>query len=279
MEGGSTDSEALDLEAVRAAYHRLLSGYAKALGDSQRIHRSRAGVVDPEDEPDEVTKSESTFFGPLTRLLVGSHIRSRIDRLGARFSQLEPALSSSEQAAAYKWVAEQRTLLEKMGSNLPSLRLPGVFVAAPFAITLLSAVGDLSVKAWVLVLVFVLVPSFFLLAALIQAYRRKRELFLEDAKTVDRKDPHEQTAHSGHNLYRDEEDLFVLLNSRRQPELELDGFTILLGFTFLAELCFVSLLFLESAPKAVTWGVLALGFAFLAPVVAMNSRGHKRLWR
>jgi hypothetical protein len=279
MEGGSTDSEALDLEAVRAAYHRLLSGYAKALGDSQRIHRSRAGVVGPEKEPDEVTKSESTYFGPLIRLLVGSHIRSRIDRLGARFSQLEPALSSSEQAAAYKWVAEQRTLLEKMGSNLPSLRLPGVFVAAPFAITLLSAIGDLSVKAWALVLVVVLVPSFFLLVALIQAYRRKRELFLENAKTVDRKDPHEQTAHSGHNLYRDEEDLFVLLNSRRQPELELDAFTIRLGFTFLAELCFLSLLFLESAPKAVTWGVLALGFAFLAPVVVMNSREHKRLWR
>lgn len=219
------------------------------------------------------------MVGPFVRLLVGSHVRSRLDALSARFSQLEPMMATRSETQRRQWLSDHRKMMEQMASGLPSLRLPGLFVVAPFALTFFAAVGDLPVQIWAVVLGIVLVPSFMLVIAFVQAYRRKRQLFLLDAKKVDKEPPEVQAAHSGRNVYRAEEELFRILGSRRRPELELDELTVGLGSLLLAEVCFALPLLLGTNSEGFAWGALIAGFLILFASLALLLRKRRRLWR
>ncbi|HET9678066.1 MAG TPA: hypothetical protein VFP21_11260 [Solirubrobacterales bacterium] len=270
----------VDLDQLRPAYATLMGWYSEALGEAQKIHRPEAGPAEAGDgEPAGVTKSGFALFGPLVRLLVGSHVRSRVEALSSRFSQIEPVLKAKGEDREWAWLSDHRTLLDEMATDLPSLRIPGVFVVIPFAITLLTALGDLPTTTWAIVLGLVLVPFFTAMVSLVQAYRRKRQLLLEGAKTVDKESKEAQAGQEGRNVYRAEGNVFALLGSRRRPELQLDELTITLSFILLAELCFLSPLLLELSDAVVLWAALVLGFALLIVNVIIGSRMPKRLWR
>lgn len=272
---------AMDLDELDVRFRRLITGYAEALGEAERVHRVKAGNPSrKETEPSSVPKSTLTMFGPLVRLLVGSHIRKRLNDLVRRFSQVEPALAMRGGGAETRgWFAERRPLVETMASNLPSLKIPGIFVVAPFAITLITAFGKLSATAWALVLLLVILPAAVTVVALVQAYRRKRELFLTGAATVDREAPQRQGNHTGHNLYRAEEELFSLLGSRRRREMEVDAFAIAWSCFLLAELCFFVPVLLDSASIGVDFAGLGLGFAVLLINFLIARRLPKRVWK
>lgn len=270
----------MSIGVLDETFRRLMAGYGEALADAERIHRSRTGTVEGKlIEPDSATKSRISLFGPLVRLLVGSHVRIRLNDLARRFAQIEPALDPESSALGRAWFAQHRALVEDMSSHLPSLRVPGIFVVAPFAIALITAMGNVSAHAWGVVILLVGGPAAIAMFGLIKAFRRKRELFLENATTTDRDTPQGQLEHSGRNVYRLEEELFSLLGSRRRPESQIDGWTISLGAILLAELSWSIPLWATSSSTAIDIIGLIGGFAILFAAIAVTAKLPKRIWR
>jgi len=269
-----------EIAVLGETFQRLLADYGQALGDAECIHRVQAGVPDhkPVEESNWAVRSRTAFFGPLVRLLVGSHVRTRLNDLARRFAQLEPTLGP-EKSADRKWFAEHRALVEEMSAHLPSLRIPGLFVIAPFAITLITAIGNVPAGIWGGVILLVGAPAVIAMLGLIKAYRRKRELFLEGAMTVDREAPELQSQHTGRNIYRVEEEMFSLLGSRRRPESDVDGWTIALGTFLLAEMSFAVPILANSSSTAINMAGLIGGFTILLAAVAITHRLPKRIWR
>jgi hypothetical protein len=268
------------VDELDTKFRQLMQGYATALGDAQCVQRPRAGSVTRKaEEPKSVTSSADAYFGPLVRLLVGSHVRKRLTDLSSRFSQIEVTLSPDTEPVAYEWFSTRRALVEDVGSSLPPLKLPGVLVVISPVVTFLTAASDLPKFAWLAVLLFVMVPAMIAGRSLVLAYRRKRELFLEDASTVDRRSPEAQSRYLGRNYYRLEEELFSFLGSRARREMEVDLFTLSWGCLLLAELFFVVPLLLDSASTLVAVVGLVGGFTILFANVLLARRLPKRVWR
>src|SRR2546423_4243688 len=132
------------LDEWRVAYQRLMAGYAYALGEAARVGRARAGESTEETKRRLATNGARSdlgaFYAPLVRLLVGAHVRQRLDFLVARCSQLEAALAPASNARRRAWLAQIREEAEKAASGLPSLRLPGLLASIPIAATLVTII-------------------------------------------------------------------------------------------------------------------------------------------
>src|SRR3954468_24983555 len=125
------------LEKWSVAYHQLMAGYAHALGEAARSARGRAGET-PEETAERFKKDGArvnvgVFHPMLLRLLVGAHVRKRLDLLAARCSQLELTLAPANNAKRRAWLHQVREEAEQTASTLPSLRVPGILAIVPFA--------------------------------------------------------------------------------------------------------------------------------------------------
>jgi len=221
---------------LRLAFGRLMAGYGGALGGAEQVDPVYGEDIDPALEISGpvaplfrmMLGSRGPLFGPLVRLLTGSHVRRQLSALAARCAQLAAAADPKREGELRSLLDEVRERAEQTASFLPSPRRPSVFVFVPFTIALAAPLGSLVVTRnvpdylWLLALIVLLLIASMVYVELAAAYLEKRELFLPGATEVDRQPRDEQSRHTGQNSYRDEIELFTLLGSGRRREAELD---------------------------------------------------------
>jgi hypothetical protein len=194
-----------DLPAVVSAHNRLLSDYRECLEEASNLPPS------PRRQSD-----------GLVRLLVGAHVRKRLEELATIYAQLAHLSSDEARAQLGAWAKPKRDGLVEVATGLPSLRLPGILVAIPLVITV---VGPLTRVPWTVYLAFlggayVYVGVVFRL--FVNSFWRKREILLPGATAV-RGLPFEEQEGSGErNVYRSENELFERLGRGKRPEPRLD---------------------------------------------------------
>jgi hypothetical protein len=273
------------LDELAVAHRSLMTGFATALGEANRVWRPRP--VDP--APSRQRRGGATVFFPaLVRLLTGAHVRKQLDRLAARCTQLEATLDPHEEADRRRrsWLDAARTDAERMAAPLPSLRVPGLFAVVPFVIGVGTTIAKIASSheprgLWIAVEAVALALTLAALRELFSAFRLKRELLLPGASEIDRLPEAEQREHAGPNSYRDADLLFDLLGSRRSPEGQLDELAVTLGSFLLFEAACTTPLVLGTDNLAPTASLGLLAFAFgslLVGLLVLQYRFPKRVW-
>jgi hypothetical protein len=275
-------SEQLDLEGLRTAYLSLMVSYNLVLGEASRVGRQRISSL-PQPKK---WRANRLMFGPLVRLLVGSHIRKQLNTISVRCAQLELTLDSNRDAARRDWLKEARKSAELAATSLPSLGLISIVVPlVPSIGALVAAVvvgfGRLpglsllgvAYMPWlgdsivIVVMSTVLGIAYVAYRELRQAFRHKREMFMPGATQLDREPVDTQGKYDGQNIYKDEDSLFTMLGSSKSSEAELDKIARTL----------LILLFVE----VIAIGALALSFdplALLSPGRGYGLRLHHAVW-
>lgn len=269
------------LGSIETAYRTLMRDYARVLGESSELARRRGGESEEAFEASARYRGlrRSVLYGPLLRLLVEAHVRKRLGELAARFAQLKATIDTAEEPSARSWLERALADMAETAASLRSLRLPGVFVIVPVLVALATAAPrfatDVPSIVWACALIIAVMLGWYLHRDLRAAYRRKREIFLEGAKQVDRQGSAEQRAHTGFNVYRDEEALFSAIALGRPLEVRIDAVIRRLSALLVAEVLLLGL------AGSSTLGVIAgvggvLTFAVDATIEQMSM---PRLWR
>lgn len=267
--------------SIETAYRTLMRDYARVLGESSELARRQAGESEDAFEASARYRGprRSVLYGPLLRLLVEAHVRKRLGELEARFAQLKAMLDADDERSMRSWLERSLADTTETAASLRSLRFPGVFVALPVLVGFATAapkfVTDVPAVIWAASLIIAVMLSTYLYRDLRAAYRRKREIFLEGAKEVDRDEPAEQEAHAGFNVYRDENALFSAMALGRPLEVQVDVVTRRLAALLIAEV-----LLLGPAGSS-TLGVIAgaAGVLIFAVDATIEQVSTPRLWR
>jgi hypothetical protein len=295
LEAPTTATASLDLAVLRRVHNEVMQGYATALGDSQKLRRSRAGEEAPPSEPEGapgigqliallLSERGGGFFAPLVRLLSGAHVRQRLRALSARYAQLQLALDPTreEEEEEREWLAVARDDTAATAETLPSLRLPGVFALLPIVTGVVGLTSKLATsKVPSLVWWFagaIVVPLALLAYHDLQiAYRRKREFFLPGAMALDREPPERQRQHTGKNVYRVEDELFALVGSGKSKETELDKSARDLTVVLIVEAALLGALLYGGTVALLAGGVIAVAVLLLD--AAIHKQADERIWR
>lgn len=268
------------LDSIKVAYRTLMSDYAWVIGESTKLGRARAGESDDTFKASARYNRRGRFHDSTLRLLTRAHVRKRLEELAARFAQLEATLDLKD-SSTRSWLEQARADATSTAASLSTLRLPGIFVILPVLVGLVTATTklttDIPTGVWIGVGGAAVFVGADLYRDLRAAYRRKRDIFLEGASELDLLGPLQQQAHTGFNVYRDEDALFSALSLGRAREGPVDTESRALGIFLIAELCFLGAVLAESSVAAI--GGLAGGFTMLVINIMIDRRAPKRLWR
>jgi hypothetical protein len=256
-----------DLIKVKSAHVQLMRAYVAALADASRYQRSNERTD---------RKGCKFAFGPMVRWLVGSHIRRNLMELGTVYLQLEQTFTRDDSDPVDRWLSKAREGCASVAERLPRpLRFPGVIAAISGVVALsglLSKIpgwlGSLFLGLAIGAAISLYAPYLFMR----DSYQYKRELFLRNARSVDKEPVEKQKTVRDDNIYALEDELFNALHRGKTKEAEVDKWLRFFVVNLLTY-CLIGLSIWVNA-----WNFY-LSFALLIAGLIVYFPLFRRIWR